>query len=74
MYKLRKGAYQTNGKPIYVLTVPEEFVTLHPNTHFHVEMSEGIITYTSGTKYSITKKEVEDYDLKQDIYENTSIK
>ena len=60
-YKLRTGAYQTNGDPIMVLTVPEEVAVFFEETHFTIEKSGCCILFTSGTK-SLSRKDLEAYN------------
>lgn len=60
MYKLRIGAYQKNGEPIKVLTVPKEIAKFFDETYFKIEKSGNSIVFTSGTK-TIYKKEIENY-------------
>jgi len=61
MYKLRSIAFQKSGDPVLGLTCPNEVAILFENASFSVSVSGTCIVYSSGTKQTITKKEVEIY-------------
>jgi hypothetical protein len=62
-YKLRE-VMASESRVVYGITVPEEVVTLFgAETKFRFEISGNIILLHSGTGLSITKKDVEDFNL-----------
>jgi hypothetical protein len=62
MLKLRQIATQPTGDPVMGLTVPNQISIFFEQTHFYAEKSGTSIVFTSGTKHTITKQQVENYN------------
>ena len=60
-YKVRTGAYQRDGEPIKVLTVPPQISIFSEDIFYTASLSGTSIVYTSGAVQTITPKQIEEY-------------
>ena len=60
-YKVRTGAYQRDGEPIKVLTVPPHISIFSEKVSYTAALSGTSIVYTSGAIQTITPKQIEEY-------------
>jgi len=61
MYKLRNIAFQKSGDSVKGLTCPDEIALFFSGVSFSIAKSGNQIIYTSGTRQTITSKQVEEF-------------